>query len=358
MPVGLAAATDPEAEAAAQAALAAGGGSIDAMIAAFFASAGHDAGSLLGPVVALVAGVGMSPRWVDGRGLQPGLGIRRPRGLVDGQAVPDVAYAAVPRSIAALALLHAYGARLPLGALVRRGIALAEQQGALRRAATLDAIGHRGAGAARTADLQRAVLQCAGLAAGGLITEADLQHATPAEAPAQVVVLAADLALALPTDLPPKALSRGALGPRSAGRRAQFAVAADGRGAVAAIAYCPDPDGPRVEELELRLARDAVPVRRGISRVTPGTPRASAAPIAVLSRATQGWFAALGIEGTASVEPLPATSPTPQALRDLLELFVVQAGGESAVAASAQRRKTALTRVGRARRDDQSPGTL
>jgi hypothetical protein len=366
MPAALTAATDPEAERAAEATLKAHGRSVDAVIAAFFAAAGADAAALCAPVVALVAGVGMGVRWFDGRSLQPGSGARRPRGLVAGAPIPAAAYVAVPRAVAMVTVLHAYGASLSLAALVRRGAALADEQGSARRAALLRAIGRRAAGAMRTSEVQRHLLVAAGPASGGLLSEADLESALPDDGPAELVTVAPGLGVALPPAAAEararlrSAGSRGSAAPARRGtalRSAHYAVAADSRGVVAALAWAPDAEGLLVPELELRLTRDAVPVMRGISRLTPGTTRPAAAPIALLARPSAGWFAALGLEGARSLDAA-AFEQAPASLRELLERLLARSGGRSASAASVERRRTALTRVAAIARDAQSPGTL
>ena len=351
MSAAVAAASDPEAERAALAALAAHGRSIDAAIAAFFASAGSDAGTLCAPVTALVAGVGMGARAVDGRCLQPGRRAKRPRGILRDASVPESATAAVPRAVATIALLHAYGAALTLGMLVRRGVGLAEEHGSPRRAELLRDVGRRAAGAMRTAEVQRHLLLAAGPSAGGLFSPGDLEDAMPSDAPAELVAVAPDLGLALP--LPPEAPRPGrraattATPDRSASARpTHYVVAADSRGVVVALSWTPDPYGLLVPELEVRLARDAVPVRRGVVRVTPGTPCSAPAPIAVLGRPAAGWFAALALEQAGPLEA-QAFAAAPASLRELLEQLLVRSRGRSAVAASVQRRRTALTRVTR-----------
>ena len=88
MSASLACSSDPAAEQAAQAALADGGGSIDAVIAGFFGAAGADPAVLLCPAVALLSGVGMGARCLDGRMVQPGRGVPRPRGFVAADEIP------------------------------------------------------------------------------------------------------------------------------------------------------------------------------------------------------------------------------------------------------------------------------
>src|SRR5204863_10183579 len=77
--------------------------------------------------------------------------------------------------------------------------------------------------------------------------------------------------------------------------------------------------GVALPEVELVASPLAVPVRRGIPRVTPGTPLAAPAPIAIFVASDTGI--ALVLEGGAS-------SVEPEALGDLAE----GAAGEAAFA--------------------------
>ena len=58
-------------------------------------------------------------------------------------------------------------------------------------------------------------------------------------------------------------------------------VAADSRGGVAALAYAHQARSIELAAVELSAPRIAVPVRRGVTRVTPGAVLRSPAPIAV-----------------------------------------------------------------------------
>ncbi|HET9960276.1 MAG TPA: hypothetical protein VFQ61_37555, partial [Polyangiaceae bacterium] len=95
------AASDSIAEQAATERLAAGGSAVTAVLAGFFAVAGARPGVLLGPMSILVAGVGQGARAFDGRVRQPGLGAKRPRGILDGSEVPEAAQVAVPGALGA-----------------------------------------------------------------------------------------------------------------------------------------------------------------------------------------------------------------------------------------------------------------
>lgn len=353
----LAAASDPHAELAALAAIAAGGRCIDALLAAFFAAAAAHPGVLLGPATALVGGVGSGTRLFDGRCAQPGRGAKRPRGFLDSEPIPPAARVAVPRALPMMALLHAHGAHLSLEALVRRPRAMAEQLGAPERARLLAEIGQRASGALRTQEAERALLAAGGFTAGGLLTHDDLMEVVPEVVAAPLVQLAGGLTVGAPVQAP-----RDVPGPRAtrAAARAQdgadgvaVVVAADPRGMVGALAYAPTERGVDVPELGLRLCAGAAPVRRRVSRVTPGTALPMSAPIGLLTQESEGWFAALAITAARCLvfEPL-AQGGMGASLREAVERVLDASDGALGLGVSVQRRRTTLARVGRSRRGD------
>lgn len=349
MPGSLAASSEPAAEQAAQSALADGGGCIDALIAGFFGAAGAHAGVLLSPAVAMVAGVGVGPRCLDGRSLQPGLGIRRPRGILPGEDAPGGAWVAVPRTVAMMTLLHAYGAHLPFGTLVRPGVAGAKKLGASRRATLLEGVQRQGASALRTADPQRRLLRIGGPAAGGLLTESDLQQAMPGDATVRWAPLDAELRYACPPwqDSPPPGTAGAdeCAANEPAARRAEVIVAADQRGVAGVLSYCPEQaTGLELPDLELELPRDAAPVRRGVPRVTPGTPRPTSCPIALLHRPQEGWFAVVGLSAAPEIEPAVLAAPQ-TSLQHRLEAVATACAATDGLAASVQRGRTATYRA-------------
>jgi len=284
-------ASSAAARAAAAAIIEAGGTAVDAVIAGFLAAAGERPGVLLAPAVALVAGTGAGARAYDGRSAQPGLGVARPRGFVAGAPIPEAAYAAAPRSIVMLVLLHGHRGRTSLSVLARDGIAAAEAQGEKARAGLIRRVGAAGVLALRASEVARPLLAAAGPVAGGLLTERDLEESRPAEAEAFTTALASGASAFTVPWSPPEASAGGA----------EAIVACDGRGIVAAIAYAPTGSGLLVPELGISLASDAVPVLRGITRVTPGTPLAAPAPIAILGR--KGFWASIGLTGLARLRP-------------------------------------------------------
>jgi len=303
----------PGATAAATAALEAGGSAADAVIAGFFAAAGADPGVLLGPAVALVAGASAGARAFDGRAAQPGLGAVRPRGFVDDATIPVGARVAAPRSIAMLLLLHTYRGRATLASLVKPGILAAEAEGAKARAALIRRVGAAGVLALRTPEAARALIAVGGPVAGGALSAQDLEEARPAEADATIDEIAEGASVfTSPWPPPPDALAQ-----------AEVILACDGRGLLAALAYVPARQGIAVPELELLLRADAVPVRRGVTRLAPGAPLAAPAPVAIFHQKAGCW-AVVGLPGSPRVDPrklatLAGGAPAERALAELID---------------------------------------
>jgi hypothetical protein len=233
-------------------------------------------------------------------------------------------------------LLHVYGGTLPVAELVKPAVRLARAEGARERAALLEAVVRRGAAALQSAEVSRALLAYAGPAGGGLLTADDLAEARPGDVATTPAAWGADYELAAPE------LEAGAAH-AAPYRPTEVAVAADQSGLVAAVAYGPDPDGLLVSELGVRLPRGAAPVRRSVPRLRPGTVLPAVAPIGILRRPTEGWFAALGVSRASRLglgdAPVPGDS-----LGRMLERALTGSRAAEAMAASVQRRRATLVR--------------
>ncbi|HEX9620896.1 MAG TPA: hypothetical protein VF989_12225 [Polyangiaceae bacterium] len=264
-------ASDEAARAAAGAYLAANGSALSAAICGFFAVAGGDSGVLLSPMSILVAGVGIGARAFDGRLRQPGLGARRPRGLKDSDVVPEVASVATATSVSAALVALGYDGCPRLKAVIDPGISAATAQGASARAGLLRRIQEVGAAALQEPGFVQAVLRAAGPAQGGLMTPADLGARGSLDFPAVERQTRSGQGVE-----PPWARDTGA---EARGTGGAICVI-DGRGQCAALSYR-RMQGFRIEELGLDLPLGAVPVRRGVRRIRPGTPLPAPAPIAV-----------------------------------------------------------------------------
>ncbi|HEX9294796.1 MAG TPA: hypothetical protein VF881_03150 [Polyangiaceae bacterium] len=319
-----AAASESSAEDAAHRVLKEGGTAGDALIAGFLAGAAARAGVLLCPVQVLVAGPGVGARAFDGRSRQPGLAVPRPRGYVKGQPVPDAAYVAAPASLGALALVHAYDSALPFQRLADPALEVARTLGAAERRKLLARVGRVGPSALREAQVARPLLAVAGRAEGGLLSEQDLADVRPESAlPRELQVGARRRALLLPW-----------AAPEAPQRHVEIVVAADARGVLGVLSYAPDEQGIAVPELGLTLPREAILVRRGIPRVSPGEPLPSPAAIGI-GLADHVAFLAFGVT---SARPLSSPtlsstwSPPGATATQLLAGAREAAGGGSAVA--------------------------
>jgi gamma-glutamyltranspeptidase/glutathione hydrolase len=335
MPRGVAASSDPVAEEAALALLADRGTAIDAVIAAFLMAAVLRPGVLLGPIVALAGGLGAGLRCFDGRTCQGGAGAQRPRGFRTGDVIPDAARAAVPRSLGAIALLHALGATRPLSAIAKPALSSSHER-VRERSDLVSAFVQLGPSALAASDVARAIVRAAGPTAGGLVNQTDLLEARPADVSLERVSLHGLAGGLADFALPPFDVAG------AASRRAEVVVAADPHGVVAALAFAPDDDGVLVPELGVRLARDGAPVCRGISRVTPRTVLPAPAPIALLA-GPDGWHAAVALAGAGAI-PADA-SADPLSLPALLAELLAKSGASAAMAASVQRQQPRITRL-------------
>lgn len=271
-------ASEPAVQEAAQAYLQAGGDAVGAVVTGFFAAAGQDAGVLLGPLGLLMAQVGGGVRAFDGRTRQPGLEARRPRGLNPEDTAAPAARAAAPTSIAALLVALRYGQQLSIAKTVAPGITLAKQHGCERRAAVLEQIQRLGAAALAAPAISRALIHVAGPSEGGALGIADLAAIPELDHPAR----SAESFRGAPWEheLPdparmPDADWDGQL------ERQQGICARDLRGGLAALCYDRASRGLEVSELELLLPLSAVPPRRGVARITPGSFLPAPTPLAI-----------------------------------------------------------------------------
>lgn len=262
-------ATLVSAQKAADRALADGGSAADAVVSAWFALAGENPHGLFAPLTAIVAGPGAAARAIDGRAAQPGSGAARPRGFVSGANIPLAARAAVPRSAQAMFLIQAAYCRRSLKKNAAAGVAEAKEAGSAKRAAFLTTLGD--AGSIGFGSALETIARVAGPFASGLLTEADLAEARPGDEPAKVVTTRAETGEAMRVHFEPWA-AVGADGP---GFEVPVAITAvDVRGLLAAVAcFLPasSVDPLLVPELDVALPLVAQPVRRGQTRVAPGT---------------------------------------------------------------------------------------
>jgi hypothetical protein len=252
-------ASDPDVEEAAKRELAQSNSAVAAVAAGFFAAAGRRADVLLGPLAVLVAGIGTGGRVFDGRLRQPGLGTKRPRGLLPDAEVPAGARVALPTGVAALTVVLAHDPERTLTQVAKVGVAAARAAGAKERQRVLERVASVGPGAFSESSFVRPLLHLASPSQGGLLGPADFVADPDLTLAAGERRGKAGLTLELPW------ADRSRLPPGS-----EAVVAVDSRGVFAVLGYGRVVDGLAVEPLGLVAALDAVPVERGRTRVRPG----------------------------------------------------------------------------------------
>jgi hypothetical protein len=265
-------ASDPVVEEAAREELAASKSAVAAVVAGFFAAAGTKPGVLLAPLTLLVAGVGAGGRAFDGRLRQPGLGAKRPRGLVPGQALPRAVRLALPTTVAALSVALAYDRVRTMTPLARIGARKARDADAPSRASLLERVAAVGPAALAEARFVQPLLHVAGVPEGGLLTPADFQPTGDVSTDARAGKTRAGPTLDAPWARDGSADGFG---------WGHAACAVDARGVFAALCYREIDEGIEIDELGLMAAPAAVPVRRGERRVRPGERLPTPAPASI-----------------------------------------------------------------------------
>lgn len=280
-------ATDPKSTEAASAVLQRGGSALDACLCAWLTAAGLHGGLLLGSVRVLVAGLGVGAFSFDGSVVQPGLNAPRPRGFQPNQPIPAAAFVGVSSSAAAMSAAHAHAGILPLSELAAAGAKLALSEGEKARAALIRRVGAAGPVAFRESSFVRSMLEVAGRPVQGNVTADDLQEVTAAvERPLQD---------AWSLTLPPANVTP---------ERDLYVLAAcasDARGGMAVLHAVTDDQGVSVPTQDVQAPRFAVPVRRGVPRVAPGTRLVMPAAAALLTEHDQPW-AAIVVEAATTVD--------------------------------------------------------
>lgn len=216
-----------------------------------------------------------------------------------------------------LLLLHTYRGRATLASLVKPGILAAEAKGAKARATLIRRVGAAGVLALRTPEAARALNHHRRSRRGRRPSAQISKRRAPPRPTRQSTRSPKASVFTSPWPPPPDVLAQ-----------AEVILACDGRGLLAALAYVPARQGIAVPELELLLRADAVPVRRGVTRLAPGAPLAAPAPVAIFHQKA-------GCCGGESASGQPA--------------------GQSAEARRARRRRPGRAGAGRARRSRRSP---
>ncbi len=300
------------------------GNAVDALVAGVLAAAAVSPVVLMGHAQAIVAGPGIGIRAVDGRARQPGLGVPRPRGFAPNEEIPDAAWVATPGLPGALAALAASFGTMTLSRLA----SVASELAPASRRDILLRVGQAGPSALCHPAIAEELIIAAGRLAGGLLTPRDLSEVVPS-----VVACIPDHGDRVATAQVPWYDASGA--PDAS---VDVLVVADSRGAVAAACFVSiDADiAVDIAPLGIGAPRLAYPVRRGVTRTTPGVILAAPSPIALAATGAlhEGSFDyALAVEGRAGLTVLDAAL---QALRATGELPDEKAEGGSTLLAAMQ----------------------
>jgi hypothetical protein len=234
-------------------------------IAGYLAVAGHHAGVLLSGAAILIHGLGVS-RAFDGRLRQPGVGVRRPRGFINGEPIPESAYVTAPQIIPAIYVALGYDEDRRNGELFKAALTNAKRSGSARRVALLNRVKELGARTFAEPSVHRHLLHVGAPAQGGQLGAKDFEPSSVIDVPTVVASHKTDKGASVTAvDFP---------WPRAKGARANcepgYVNAVDRRGMGVLICYERALAGVEVTELDLLAPLAASPTMRGVSRVPPG----------------------------------------------------------------------------------------
>jgi gamma-glutamyltranspeptidase/glutathione hydrolase len=145
----------------------------------------------------------------------------------------------------------------------------------------LERIVRQGASAMSAPQIADALIESAGRVAGGLLTRDDLEKVRPSLMACDRKTIGAIDVAACPWGA--RALFDADADPVDGGAT-EIVAAGDVHGLTAIACFDAPEEGTSVEALGLKAPWRAAPVRRGLTRVRPGEPRAAAAPIALCLR--------------------------------------------------------------------------
>lgn len=221
-------------------------------IRAYLAACALSPGVVLSPFSLLLAGFG-ARRAFDGRVRQPGKGVGRPRGILEGEPIANAARVGIPMSLPALFVAWGYSLDQGRSAMLASAATVARKEGSEARAELLERAASLGAGVFRGSRVALELRRIGAPAHGGLVSEDDFEPADDLDHPAQV-----EDGLVLPWQ-------DDARNPD-----ARVILAADRRGSAVAVCYEDASEGAALFGGELLCPLLAVPVLRGVPRVSPG----------------------------------------------------------------------------------------
>jgi hypothetical protein len=171
-----------------------------------------------------------------------------------------------------------YGRSTSLSRVVAAGVASARRVGSAPRAELLARVQRLGAAALSEPAVSRPLIHRAGPSEGGALGALDLSSVPELDHPARRRGLRCEVPwLESWADF---ALDHPAVATETERRQRGLCVV-DGGGGVAALCYDAATVGLPIDELDELLALNAIPVRRGQRRVTPGQVLAAPAPLVI-----------------------------------------------------------------------------
>ena len=275
-------ASDDAATSACEEAVAAGLSPLRVVIAGYLALAGEHPGVLLSPLALLLHGLGAS-RAFDGRLRQPGMGAKRPRGFVEGEAIPGSAYVAAPQAVPALFVALSYDSNRRTSELFKHALLNAKRAGAQQRHQVLSRVRDLGARAFAAAELHRPLIHVGGVTEGGVLGVKDFEPVPSIDVPTarQSVQSPGPLGMSEGVEVRFPWADGATTTP---GCVAGYLAAVDRRGMGVLLRYDNATDGVEIDELELLAPRAAAPVRRGERRLRPGEVLPFVAPGHLIAR--------------------------------------------------------------------------
>ncbi len=250
----------------------------DLVCAGVFAAAALVPSVLLGPVQLLVGGAGTGLLAVDGRVQQPGRGLARPRGFVEGEPIPEAARVGAPVLCASISTVLASFGASTLTRVLGPAIEIARPLAPLR-ADVLRRVAERGPAALAAPRVAGELVLAAGRGKGGLLSPRDLDELRPAVVKASMLGVGEHRLATVPWGA---AAVRDPASPGAPAGDTRIVAAADGRGQLAVACYEVASRGMPIDTLELVAPYFAQPVLRGKTRVPPGLACEAAAPIALV----------------------------------------------------------------------------
>jgi hypothetical protein len=207
----------------------------------------------------------------------------------------------------------AYDGDLKLRSVLKPGIDAAVRSGADERAELLRRIRSVGAKALSEPAFVRPLLRLAGPSEGGLLSPTDFGNI--AELDQAALEFREGGVLCFEAPWAAEAATLAAEGNASDGIGCAI-LAVDARGVYAALCYQRTHEGILLDDLDLEIPLSAIPVQRGVARVTPGARLPAPAPIALLATSTATITGAIASPAAIRLDASMLAAPVLKVERD------------------------------------------